>query len=196
MLEDKSRLGARYATAMAAVFFLPGILLTIFDRFQPIFLPRAVIDYLFPIALPPIERQLIVTLFNGPTLVEPAAFDSIGIFARQIFVVALFCFVLIILLYWMKARAGALIAPPTAASTPVLVVVIVMSLYARWSFSQFFIVGVGNSQPGMPTLTIAKQSLDMLAPEALILFTCLIAISFAQIGLFVARMSRRLFAPT
>lgn len=151
--------GAKYAFALAFLFLIPGSLLAIVSRFHLLFLPRSFIEFFSPIAILPLERQLIVALYDQSIPVDqarmnPKLFESLDIFGQQVCVVALLCFVLILVTYILKARAGALYAPPTLAFLPVLLAFIVASTVARLFFCICW--------PSIPTASIQTYRLESL----------------------------------
>ena len=184
--------GAKYAFAMAFLFLIPGSLLTIVSRFKLIFLPRSIIEFFSPIAISPPEKQLIVAFYDqftpvGQAKMNPKLFESLDIFGQQVCVVALLCFVLIVVIYILKARAGALYAPPTLILLPLFLVVIIALGAARLFFLYLLAVNADSFHPNLPTVLAAHYLMNAFAPEGLLIFTCLIAISLAQVGLLIYR---------
>ncbi len=185
-----SNLRVKYALAMTFLFFVPGSLLSIFSRFQPAFLPRAVVELLFPMALFPFEKQSIVALNNefasvNQARMDPEIFDRLDIFGQQIFVVALLSFFLMLVIYGLKVRAGALYAQPTIELMPVLVILIIASVVARVFFAYLLVANMDSINSNLPSQIAVFHLLNAIAPEGLILFDCLMAISLAQIALFI-----------
>jgi hypothetical protein len=188
--------GAKYAFAMAFLFFVPGSLLAILSHFQPVFLPRSIVEFFFPIAILPVERPLIAAFYDqsapvGQARMDPEIINSLGIFGQQAFVVALLCSILILAIYILKARAGALYAQPTLGFMPVLLVVVIFSAVLRLFFAGLLVANADSIQSNLPTRIAMDYFVNAFAPEGLVISSCMIAISFAQIGLFIYRLLSR-----
>jgi glucan phosphoethanolaminetransferase (alkaline phosphatase superfamily) len=148
--------GAKYAYAMAFLFFVPGSLLAILSRFQPALLPRSIVEFIFSIAILPLEKQLIAAFYDqsapvGHARIDPEIINSLGIFGQQTFVVALLCFILILAIYVLKARAGALYAQPTLGFIPVLLVVVIVSAVMRVFFAYLLVANADSIPSNLPT---------------------------------------------
>jgi hypothetical protein len=175
---------------MSFVFLVPGSLLAALRHFQPMLLPRLIVEFLFPLAFFPVEKQLVVEVYNksasaGQARLDPEIFDRLDIFGQQTFVVALLCFFLILVIYNLKARAGVLLAEPKLELMPVLVVVVTASAVAREFFAYLLVVHVDSITSNLPTRITMFHLLNAFAPEGLIIFSCLIAISLAQMVRFI-----------
>ena len=198
MVEYKnSKRGSKYALALAFVSLVPGSLLTALSHFQPLFLPRPVVEFLFPLAIAPVEKQAIVAMYNllvsaGHTRMDPEVFDRLDIFGQQTFVVALLCFFLTLVIYYLKARAGALIAEPRLEMIPVFLIVVIVCIVMRDVFAYFLIASTGSIDPMSPA-RIAAAHPGAAAPLMLVLVSCTIAMSLGQlIRLFYLLLGARL----
>jgi hypothetical protein len=190
-----NRRGAKYALAVLFVFFVPGSFLSIFSSFRPIILPRSVVDLLFPLALFPVEKQLAAVMSNqlGHVNMDPEVFDHLSVFGQQVFVIALLCFFLILVILASQAWASAMYADtqklPTFVSLFVGVTLIIVSIWSR-SFFSYLLAANTHESSQLPSVVAVSNLLNAMAPECLIMFTCLMAVAVVRIvrsiyGLFL-----------
>jgi hypothetical protein len=198
-LEDNDSPNGKYGLAMTLVFFIPGSVLAILSRLQPTLLPRSIVEFLFPLTILPVEKQLIVALYNQSTSatkagINPIIFDRLDFFGQQVFVIMLLCFFLSIAIYCLQVRAGALCAEPTLELMPILMVLIVASVVARLFFTYMLVANMDSVASNLPSKIAVSHLMNAIAPEGLIMFSCLTATSLAQISLFIYRtLCERLF---
>lgn len=179
-----------YSSANAFLMVVPGVALLMFGEGKTLMLPESIIDFVFPFALLPPEKMLLVALtekFKVLGEITFADFDRIDIFVQQFFVLSLFIPLLVIAILTVQACGGYLYPAPNHQRTILGFLRVLAVLFLLREAQVCLLVGKAPSGSQGAGAPFTRVVLHAIAPEFLIMFSCGIAIVMWIAGLHIYR---------
>ena len=164
-----------YTSAIVFLMLVPGTGLLLFGGGKTLILPKALIEFVFPISIFSPEKLFLTVVtgtFKGFGEVALADFDRVDVFVQQFFVLALLSSILIWAILTVQACAGFLYPIPDNNTPFGFVKVTAIFFLLR----QILIcLLVGTPTPYDSRAEVIGHLLRIIAPEFLIMMTCAMA---------------------
>jgi len=181
--------GHCYSLANTLLMIVPGTALLVFGEGKLLILPEAVIDSVFSFAVPLPERMLFVALTEKSNIfaeITFADFDRLDIFLRQFFVLSLLIPLLFLVLATLQTRAGDLFPARDRQSVLGFLKVLVILFLLR-EVQVYLILAKVPSGAQTARVQFLRMMLHAMAPELLIMFSCVIAAVMWLAGVHIYR---------
>jgi hypothetical protein len=180
--DERMRRARPYSYAMLAVWFLPGLALSLVRDMQ--LFPASIVRLLHPCSILPWEKAFVVNVLGrfqagGVTAADLSHPSSLN---EQSVVLAFVSFFLVFLVFGLQTLRGALFTDYPITVFPTALAMLPVAILLRCFALQMLFEDAKFKVPRAPTGELVSQVGHFLAPWWLTVSTCLLALTVYAIG--------------